>query len=313
MPDRGSGHNAEQDGRAGGPGPGGADVGAGPASGRAAPPTRRRRGAMLAAYVTAGALAVGAGFGLARAVSPGPKAISSAIPSPAQSGGVFVEDDNLTAQDLQTNILAVTAPGLVHILSGPAPVGIGLVLTPSGKVLTSYVPASRAENLSAEYVVSGAIFKARVIGTDPAAGLALLQMEGGDGRAFATLQVGNSATLAADTEQSRQFSWHMAGEVTDTAVGTSGTLDALTLDVGTLISMDATVSVRGGSQTGLMESVLQSPATTEIGGPLVNLNGQVIGITVAGAGSGLDLFGYAIPINRALAIAARMATGRAAG
>jgi S1-C subfamily serine protease len=38
----------------------------------------------------------------------------------------------------------------------------------------------------------------------------------------------------------------------------------------------------------------------------VNLNGQVIGITVAGAGNGLDVVGYAIPINQALAVAARI-------
>jgi len=38
----------------------------------------------------------------------------------------------------------------------------------------------------------------------------------------------------------------------------------------------------------------------------VNLNGQVIGITVAGAGSGLDLAGYAIPVNQAFAMAGKM-------
>jgi hypothetical protein len=278
---------------------------AGPSAGTVSP-SRWRSGAKLAAYVAAGALALGAGFGLARAMSPGPAAISAAIPSPAESGGVFIEDDNLTAQDLQTNILAATAPGLVHILSGRTSVGTGLVLTPSGKVLTTYVPAARAGDLSAEYVVSDVTFQARVIGTDPAAGLALLQMEGGDGRAFATVQVGNSATLAASARQSKQFSWHLAGEVVDTAIGTSGTQDAMTLDVGTLVSTDATAVVDGRTETGLMASVLQTAATTEIGGPLVNLNGQVIGITMAGSGSGLDLAGYAMPINQALAVAARI-------
>jgi len=46
-----------------------------------------------------------------------------------------------------------------------------------------------------------------------------------------------------------------------------------------------------------------------IGGPLVNLNGRVIGITVGGSGSGLQIMGYAIPINTALAIATRIADG----
>jgi S1-C subfamily serine protease len=261
----------------------------------------------IAAYAAAGILAVGAGFGIAKAVnSSGAAVISSAIPSPAQGANAFVEDDNLTAQDNQSNILYSTAPGLVHILSGRAAVGTGMVLTPSGKVLTTYLPAAGVGSLSAEYVVSGVTFKARVIGTNPAAGLALLQLEGGDGRPFSTLAVGNSATLVDSVYDSREFSYHQAGEVVDTAVGTAGTQDAMTIDVGTLISMTATATVDGRSQGGLMESVLQSFPSDGIGGPLVNLNGQVIGITVAAAGSGLDITGYAFPINSALAVAAQI-------
>ncbi len=40
--------------------------------------------------------------------------------------------------------------------------------------------------------------------------------------------------------------------------------------------------------------------------PLVDLNGAVIGFTVTEAGSGLNIDGYAIGINTALAIAARI-------
>ena len=236
----------------------------------------------------------------------GAPAISSAIPSPAEGNGAFVEDDDLTAQDNQTNILQSTAPGLVHVISGRNVVGIGMVLTPSGKVLTTYQPAPRAGNLAAKYVVSGVTFKAEVIGTDAAAGLALLQLEGSGGRAFSTLAVGNSATLVSAAYNSKQFSYHVPGQVVDTAVGTSGRQDALAIDVGTLITLNTSATVDGKSESGLLQSVLQSVPTTETGGPLVNLNGQVIGITVAGAGSGLDVSGFAMPINHALAIAAQI-------
>jgi len=268
---------------------------------------RRRTSVRLAAYLTAGLLAVGCGVGLARAIgSSGPAAISSVIPSPAQGADAFVEDDNLTAQDNQSDILQTTMPGLVHIISGKTAVGIGMVLTPSGKVLTSYVPARGAASLKAQYIASGARFRVRIIGADAAAGLALLQLEGGDGRAFSTLVVGNSATIAASASQSKVFSYHVAGEVLDTVIGTSGTEDAVSLDLGTLVSTNATATADGRTEHGLIASALQSPPTTAIGGPLVDLNGEVIGIVVAGAGSGLDVTGYAMPINTALSIAAQI-------
>jgi S1-C subfamily serine protease len=267
---------------------------------------RRLRLSVIAAAVV---LAAGAGFGVGRAIGLGNTVILTAIPHPATGKDAFIEDDDLTAQDNQENILQATAPGLVHVLSGGTSVGIGLVLTESGKVLTTYQPAAGAAHLAAEYVLSRETFKATVIGTDPAAGLALLQLEGGDGRPFSTVSVGNSATLVTSAKDSRESSYHVPGQIYDTAVGTTGRQDALTIDVGTLATLNTTVSVGRTTRSGLMASVLQSAQTSAIGGPLVNLNGQVIGIIVGGSGSGLQIIGYAIPINTALAVATHIAAG----
>ena len=254
-------------------------------------------------------LAAGLGFGVGRVIGLGNTVVLTGIPKPATGQDAFIEDDDGIAQDNQENILQATAPGMVHILSGGTSVGIGLVLTESGKVLTTYQPAAGASNLAAEYVLSRRTFSATVIGADPAAGLALLQLEGGAGRPFSTVTVGNSATLVRSSQASRESSYHVPGQVYDTAVGTTGRQEALTLDVGTLDYLDTTVSVGRTTRSGLMASVLQSAETSAIGGPLVNLNGQVIGITVGGSGSGLNIMGYAIPINTALAVATRIADG----
>jgi S1-C subfamily serine protease len=69
------------------------------------------------------------------------------------------------------------------------------------------------------------------------------------------------------------------------------------------VSLNTTVKVRGESRAGLMWSVVQSSPAAEIGGPPVNLSGQVIGITLANAGSGHNISNYAMPVNQALAIA----------
>jgi S1-C subfamily serine protease len=278
-------------------------------TGRVVPKAWRSKRFRIAAIATVLVLAAGIGFGAGRVIGLGNTVIPTAIPKPATGKDAFIEDDDGIAQDNQENILAATAPGLVHILSGGTSVGIGLVLTESGKVLTTYQPAAGAPNLAAEYVLSRATFKATVIGTDPAAGLALLQLEGADGRPFSTVTVGNSATLVNSSEASRESSYHVPGQVYDTAVGTTGRQDALTLDVGTLDTLDTTVTVGRTIRSGLLASVLQSAQNSAIGGPLVNLNGQVIGITIGGSGSGLHIMGYAIPINTALAVATQIADG----
>ena len=277
--------------------------------GQAVPKAWRSKRFRITAIATAVVLAAGIGFGAGRVIGLGNTVILTAIPKPATGKDAFIEDDDGTAQDNQENILQATAPGMVHVLSGGTPVGIGLVLTESGKVLTTYRPAAGAANLSAEYVLSRETFKVKVIGTDPAAGLALLQLEGGNGRPFSTVTVGNSATLVNSSEASRESSYHVPGQVYDTAVGTVGRQASLTIDVGTLDYLDTTVTVGRTTRSGLMASVLQSAQTSAIGGPLVNLNGQVIGITVGGSGTGLHIMAYAIPINTALAVATRIADG----
>jgi S1-C subfamily serine protease len=282
-------------------------------SGRAVVEAWRNKRFRLSAIAVAVILSTGFAFGVGRAMGLGNTVINSAIPSPERcqtwipTSCAFIEDDDLTGQDNQANILESAAPGMVHVLSGGISVGIGLVLTQSGKVLTTYQPSAGASNLAAEYVLSRQTFKAKVIGTDAAAGLALLQLEGGNGRPFLTAPVGNSATLVKNAEASKESSYHVRGQVYDTAIGTTGREDTVSIDVGTLATLNTTVTVGKTNRSGLMASVLQTAMTSAIGGPLVNLNGQVIGITVGGSGSGLRIVGYAIPINTALAVATRIA------
>ena len=256
-------------------------------------------------------LMAGIGFGVGKLTGVGNNVVRSDVPKPEATADPFIEGSGSIADNSHENILSTTAPGMVHVLSGGKSVGIGLVLTPSGKVLTTYRPAKGAQNLSAEYVLSGATFKATVIGTDPAAGLVLLQMASRPGWPFVTVEVGNSDRLVRNAEISSFTSYHLPGKVYDTAVGTTGTTTRVTIDAGTLSAMNVTVNVAGTNKTrsGLMASTLPSDTPSVLGGPLVDLNGKVIGITIGGSGSGLNITGYAIPINTALADAQQIADG----
>jgi S1-C subfamily serine protease len=256
-------------------------------------------------------LTAGLGFGAGRLIGVGNNVIRADIPRPETTADPFIEGSGSIADNSHANILSTTAPGMVHILSGGKSVGIGLVLTQSGKVLTTYQPARGAQQLSAKYVLSGATFTVTVIGTDPGEGLALLQMASRPGWPFVTVEVGNSDRLVQNADISSFTSYHARGEVYDTAVGTTGTTANVAIDTGTLTGTNVTVDVAGTSTTrsGLLASTLQSDTPSVLGGPLVDLNGKVIGITIGGSGGGTDITGYAIPINTALADAQRIADG----
>ena len=277
--------------------------------GRVVPEAWRSKPFRLTAMAAVVILMAGIGFGAGKLTGIGDNVVRSDIPKPETTAEPFIEGSGSIADNSHENILSTTAPGMVHILSAGKSVGIGLVLTESGRVLTTYRPGQGAHNLSAKYVLSGATFKATVIGTDPAAGLALLQMAGRPGWPFVTVEVGNSNRLVHNAEISSFTSYHVPGAVYDTAVGTTGTTTKVTIDAGTLTAMNVTVDVANTNKTrsGLMASTLQSDTPSVLGGPLVDLNGKVIGITIGGSGSGLAITGYAIPINTALAVATQIA------
>jgi S1-C subfamily serine protease len=256
-------------------------------------------------------LMAGIGFGVGKLTGVGNNVVRADVPKPERTADPFIEGSGSIADNSHENILSTTAPGMVHILSGGKSAGIGLVITPSGKVLTTYQPAQGTRNLSARYVLSGATFHATVIGTDPAAGLALLQLAQRPGWPFVTVEVGNSDKLTSNADSSSFTSYHVPGVVYDTAVGTTGTTTKVTIDAGTLTDTNVTVDVANTDKTrsGLMASALQSDTLSVLGGPLVDLNGKIIGITIGGSGSGANVTGYAIPINTALADARQIAAG----
>jgi S1-C subfamily serine protease len=277
------------------------DIDHGTRPGGGAPGRAYRRWSKIAALTAAAALIAGAGFGVFAAAGGLDRAApppSAAIPHPPKANATFVEDDNGAGQDSQQNILARVAPGLVQVVTSGT-IRAGLVITPSGKVLTS--DDGLAGRMTVRFVMAGAVFTARLIGADPAAGLALLQIEGGHGRPFPVVRIGNSADFLASSARSKLALWHPGTDFAVTAVGTSGV--GATLDTGTLTSLSGRAVVGGQALGGLLQTTAQVLPGQETGGPLVDLSGEVIGIDVAGSGTSPHYVGYAIPVNAALAIA----------
>ena len=78
-------------------------------------------------------LMAGVGFGVGKLTGVGNNVVRSDIPKPETTADPFIEGSGSIADNSHANILSTTAPGMVHILSGGKSVGIGLVLTESGR------------------------------------------------------------------------------------------------------------------------------------------------------------------------------------
>jgi len=174
--------------------------------------------------------------------------------------------------------------------------GTGMVLTATGQVLTNYHVVEGAGTITVTFATTGQSFQATVVGTDPSADVALLQLTGASGL----------TTIKADDDHT-----HVGDSVT--AVGNAGGTGTLSAAAGTISSLTASVTAasEGSSGSETLSSMIETTADVvsgDSGGPLFDAEGEVVGIdTAASVGGQID--GYAIPIARALSVVDQIRSG----
>jgi S1-C subfamily serine protease len=180
--------------------------------------------------------------------------------------------------------------------------GTGMVLTSAGEILTNNHVIRGATSIKVIVPGTHHSYVAKVVGYDVSADVAVLQASNAAGlKAIATdsssrLKVGQSVT----------------------AVGNAGGTGALTSSTGKVTGLGRSITVnddQGGSEslTGLVESsAALQPGDS--GGPLLDAAGRAIAMdtaaTVFGASSGTSDNAFAIPINKALAVAKQAESGK---
>ena len=172
----------------------------------------------------------------------------------------------------------------------------GIVLTPSGVVLTNNHVIAGATSLSATDVGNGRTYRATVLGYDRTHDVALIRLDGASGLQAA--QLGDSSKAAVGQ---KVVAIGNAGGVGGTPSAAGGSIVALGRQI--------TASDESGRSERL-SGLLQTNADIQpgdSGGPLVNTAGQVIGIDTAASGGYLfrtaQNQGFAVPVNAAMAIA----------
>jgi S1-C subfamily serine protease len=182
-----------------------------------------------------------------------------------------------------------------------AAAGTAIVLTPSGEVLTNNHVIRGATTIRVRVPGSGRSYAASVVGYSISADVAVLQLKGASG--LATASLGSSANLRK-------------GQAV-TAVGNAGGSGKLAVTTGTVTGLGRTITVsddQGGSEQ--LTDLVQTDAPLQpgdSGGPLLDGSGRVIGVdTAASAGFYFQSprEGFAIPVDRAAALAREIEAGR---
>jgi len=205
---------------------------------------------------------------------------------------------------------AAVDPGLVDVTATLGPQGMisqgtGMVLSPSGRVLTNNHVIDGATSITVTDVGNGRTYRAAVTGYDSTHDIAVLQLA--DASGLRTVPLGSSASPLAG-----QRVWALGN-----AGGAGGMPSAAT---GTITGLDQSI-IANDQASGMSEQLngmIQTSAPVQqgdSGGPLVDSARQVIGMTTAVSAqyqlASPATEGFAIPIGQALATATQIADGKA--
>jgi S1-C subfamily serine protease len=184
--------------------------------------------------------------------------------------------------------------------------GTGMVLTPSGEVLTNNHVIAGATTIRVLVPGAGRAYQARVVGYDTSADVAVLQLRNASG--LTTVKTGDASRLGVGD--------HV------TAIGNAGGTGSLTSASGTVTALNQAITVQDEDRSAeRLSGLIETDAPLQpgdSGGPLLDDADRVVGMdTAASSRFAFTAFspsqGYAIPIGTALGIADRIVSGRSSG
>ncbi|AXB44615.1 S1C family serine protease [Amycolatopsis albispora] len=270
----------------------------------------KRLAVLVSAAAVAAALVGGAGgaalVGLAddAPASTGTSALGTATGQTVANSG---SDVSSVAQQVLPSVVQVN----VTTREGEA-IGSGVILSSDGKILTN---AHVVEGASGDVTITlsdGTKYQASVLGADSKADIAVLQAKNASGLTAAKL--GDSSQVRVGSEVVAIGS---PGGLQNTV--TSGIVSAVGRNLSDLGQQEQQQSPFGRTSTqqqqGPSYTAIQTDASINhgnSGGPLVNANGEVIGINTAiyspSSGGSIGI-GFAIPINDAVKIVEQLEQG----
>ncbi len=214
----------------------------------------------------------------------------------SDGGSAATITDTTAATDAQQAGVVLIATTLGYQSAEAA--GTGIVLTSDGLVLTNNHVVEGSTEISVTVATTGETYTATVVGTDSTHDVAVLQLADASDLVTAPLDddgdvtVGDAVTAVGNAEGG------------GTLVAADGTVTALDESI--------TTSSSGGSEGEALAGLIEIDADVvsgDSGGPLLDDEGEVIGMTTAASSGSADITGYAIPIEDALDVATDIIAG----
>jgi serine protease Do len=177
--------------------------------------------------------------------------------------------------------------------------GSGFIISPDGYIVTNNHVVEGASKVQVHWGADengngGHTTEAKIIGRDAATDIALLKIDAG--QSLPSVPLG-------DSDRIRKGDWAIA-------IGNPFQFEN-TLTVGVISAKGRTLGL--GDQTRSFENFIQTDAAINFGnsgGPLMNINGEVVGINTAIRGGGAQGLGFATPINTAKRLLPQLKQGK---
>jgi serine protease Do len=176
--------------------------------------------------------------------------------------------------------------------------GSGFIISPDGYILTNNHVVENASKVQVHYGADengngGHTVDAKIVGRDPSTDIALVKID-----------AANLPNIAlGDSDRIRKGDWAIA-------VGNPFQFEN-TLTVGVISAKGRSLGLSEATRS--FENFIQTDAAINFGnsgGPLLNINGEVVGINTAIRGGGAQGIGFATPINTAKRLLPMLKSGK---
>lgn len=226
--------------------------------------------------------------------------------SDGSAGGTDDGATGTTSAQTATPASAEQQVGVVTVTStlghqGGTSAGTGMVLTTDGLVLTNHHVVEGATSVSVTVESTGETYEATLVGADASADVALLRLTGASGLDTVTLdddggvQVGDTVTAVGNAQGTGDLV-AASGQVTGTdETMTAATSSGASETLGGLLAFSA--AVVGGDS----------------GGPVLDDEGEVVGMTTAASVGGRATVAYAVDVVDAVAVVRQVESGVESG